>query len=171
MKQRDRPAATRRTRPILALGATAAVVALAALLAAAGSAMASSGSTPSGPITICHKTGSTLTPWVTLTIDIHAWPKHLQHGDKLGACPTPPAPTGKTVAICHYTGLATQPWVTIRINIRAWPGHPKHGDLLGACPDPPPPLPTKKHGKGEKNDGSPDPGQGSASDGGHPHHK
>ncbi len=45
-------------------------------------------------VAICHYTGSKKHPWVTLRINIHAWPAHLQHGDLLGACPRvlPPPP-------------------------------------------------------------------------------
>jgi hypothetical protein len=57
-------------------------------------------------IAICHYTGSKKHPWVTLRIDIHAWPAHLQHGDKLGVCPSvlppPPKHHGKPKGHHHH---------------------------------------------------------------------
>lgn len=37
-------------------------------------------------VAICHHTKSKAHPWVTLKINIRAWPGHLQHGDTLAAC-------------------------------------------------------------------------------------
>ena len=109
-------------------------------------------------VAICHHTSSKAHPWVTLKIDIHAWPRHLQHGDTFGACSqaqlNPPTRyrDGKQVAICHHTKSKAHPWVTLKINIRAWPGHLQHGDTLGACtqaqldPSNPQADPAKPHG-------------------------
>jgi len=111
-------------------------------------------------IAICHHTASKTHPWVTLLIDIRAWPAFLQHGDTLGACSgssSPKTPTnkaGKTIAICHYTKSRTPPWVTLHINIHAWPGHLQHGDHLGPCGDSLPPTP-KGHGKSKGDQHAP----------------
>jgi hypothetical protein len=43
-------------------------------------------------IAICHYTGSKKHPWVTLHVNLHSWPGHLQHGDSLGPCPQHPLP-------------------------------------------------------------------------------
>lgn len=39
-------------------------------------------------VTICHKTGSTKNPCVKICVDDDAVQTHLNHGDKLGTCPT-----------------------------------------------------------------------------------
>jgi hypothetical protein len=38
-------------------------------------------------VTICHHTGSTKNPTVTITVSKNAVPAHLKHGDTLGPCP------------------------------------------------------------------------------------
>jgi ABC-type sugar transport system substrate-binding protein len=37
-------------------------------------------------VTICHVTGSSTNPSVTITVSRNAVPAHLRHGDTLGAC-------------------------------------------------------------------------------------
>jgi hypothetical protein len=39
-------------------------------------------------VTICHHTGSTNNPTVTIKVSSRALPAHLAHGDTLGPCPT-----------------------------------------------------------------------------------
>ena len=80
---------SRRAR--LALGVAFVAVALVAASALAGIGFASS--SPSAAqyqytkiVAICHHTKSKKHPWVTLRIDLHAWPRHLQHGDTYGGC-------------------------------------------------------------------------------------
>ncbi len=62
-------------------------------------------------IAICHYTGSKKHPWVTLHVDIHSWPGHLEHGDSSAvlwpACSFKKQ-QGK-IAICHYTGSKKHP--------------------------------------------------------------
>jgi hypothetical protein len=41
-----------------------------------------------GKVTICHHTGSTKNPTVTITISRNALPAHLKHGDTVGPCPS-----------------------------------------------------------------------------------
>ena len=43
-------------------------------------------STVSSKQTICHRTHSTKKPWRTITVDSHAVPTHLRHGDTPSAC-------------------------------------------------------------------------------------
>jgi hypothetical protein len=56
------------------------------------------GTTSSHKVVICHRTGSTRNPGRTITVDEHAEPAHLAHGDKLGACPTQPTVAQAAVA-------------------------------------------------------------------------
>jgi hypothetical protein len=156
-------AASRRAR----LGTGLAFVAVAMLAASVLAGLGFASSTPSaaqyqyGKTTaICHHTASKTHPWVTLHIDIRAWPAFLQHGDTLGACSgsgtpkTPGSKPGKTIAICHYAKSRTPPWVTLYINIHAWPGHLQHGDHLGPCGDNLPPTP-RGQGKSKGHQHSP----------------
>src|SRR5687768_4640685 len=41
---------------------------------------------PAPRILICHHTGSTTNPTVTIEISENAWPAHQKHGDTKGAC-------------------------------------------------------------------------------------
>jgi hypothetical protein len=154
-------AATRARRIGAGISFLASAIVAAAVLAGIGFA----GTAPSAAqyqygkkVAICHHTASKTHPWVTLVIDIHAWPAHLQHGDTLGSCAGTQTP-GKThdgkVAVCHYTGSKTRPWVTLRINIHAWPAHLQHGDHLGPCGEslPPPPVQHQPKPKGAGSDG------------------
>jgi hypothetical protein len=43
-------------------------------------------STVSHKQTLCHRTHSKKKPWVQISVDSHAVPAHLKHGDTLGAC-------------------------------------------------------------------------------------
>jgi hypothetical protein len=51
-------------------------------------------------VTVCHHTHSRKHPWVTITINVHAWQawqKHkVGHQDTLGACPAPTTTTTAT---------------------------------------------------------------------------
>ena len=116
-------------------------LALASIAAAAQGREATS-TTEASPskVTICHKTGSTSTPWRRVTVSSSAMTKptssgkllraHLRHtGDAIvvgaAACPTPtatptPASTPATkVTICHKTGSATTPYRRITVSSRA----------------------------------------------------
>lgn len=78
---------------------TAAVAAGVAVLMSIGASGAmAAGNNNDGPgnsgdhkVTICHHTGSTNHRYVTITVDKHAVPAHLAHGDTLGPC-SPPNP-------------------------------------------------------------------------------
>jgi hypothetical protein len=49
------------------------------------------------PVTICHRNGSEHNPYVAITVDAHALPAHLEHGDiypiPTGGCSTSVMPT------------------------------------------------------------------------------
>lgn len=44
------------------------------------------GNSATAKVEICHRTGSTTNPWITLCIDAASVASHLAHGDYLGAC-------------------------------------------------------------------------------------
>ena len=80
---------SRRARLVLGLAFVAVTLVAASALAGMGFASSS----PSAAqyqytkiVAICHHTKSKTHPWVTLRIDLHAWPRHLQHGDTYGGC-------------------------------------------------------------------------------------
>jgi hypothetical protein len=161
--------------PRARIGAGVAFLASAMVAAAVLAGIGFAGNAPSASqyqygknVAICHHTGSKTHPWVTLRIDLHAWPGHLKHGDTLGAC-SGKSPQGQgqnqdgKVTICHYAASKTPPWVTLRVDRHAWPAHLQHGDHLGPCGDSLPPTPVH-HGK-------PMPRHGHGSGGGHGRNK
>ena len=83
-------------RGLRALAATAVTVAaFAALtvfgglggLAAVGSSAAAEYEYGNENVTICHHTGSSKNPFVTITVSENALDAHLAHGDTIGPCP------------------------------------------------------------------------------------
>ncbi len=42
---------------------------------------------------VCHKTGSTETPWMQIEVDENALKVHVDHGDITGDCPQPEEPS------------------------------------------------------------------------------
>src|SRR3954469_11553180 len=65
-----------------------------ATVLAGGPKDTSPGNSGEHKVTICHHAGPTKT--ITITVDEHAVPAHLAHGDSLGVCPTPPDDGGGT---------------------------------------------------------------------------
>jgi hypothetical protein len=144
-------AISRRARTGIGLAFVALTMVVASVLAGLGFASNSPSATQyqyGKKIAICHYTGSKRHPWVTLRINIHAWPAHLQHGDKLGACPSvlppPPKHHGKPKPMGHHH--------------IAPPPKQGHGNKGG------------NGSKGGGDDGS-NGAHGSAGNGGHGHHK
>jgi hypothetical protein len=86
---RDNQRYSRRAR--FGLGLAIATVSLITMAVLAGVGFAG-GSTSASQyqygkkVTICHRTHSQKHPWVTITINRHAWSAHERHGDTLGAC-------------------------------------------------------------------------------------
>lgn len=79
-------------------------------------------------VTICHRTGSTKNPFVTITVSRNAVPAHLRHGDRLGRCGT------LSFTICHKNQKAKgQKAKTMRVRHRSLRAHMRHGDRLGRC--------------------------------------
>lgn len=58
-------------------------------------------------VTICHHAGPTKT--ITITVDEHAVPAHLAHGDTLGVCPTPPDDGGTDTGTTPVPPVVTTP--------------------------------------------------------------
>src|SRR5919197_4412366 len=71
---------------------------------ATGTGVTGTGTTPSHKVLICHRTGSKKHPQHTISVDQHAAPAHLAHGDTLGACPT----TTTTQATTQSTTAGTK---------------------------------------------------------------
>jgi hypothetical protein len=84
------------------------VGAIAVLLLAAGFAVASiatgaglsslqatTGTTTSHKVIICHRTKSKKHPFVQISVDVHAVPAHLKHGDTEGPCTKAQLTAGK----------------------------------------------------------------------------
>jgi len=78
--------------PLLAFGGPA----LARSASAASEYQYSGSSQYQYKITVCHKTHSRKHPWVQIRVSVHAWKAHARHGDILGTCPPPAAPTSST---------------------------------------------------------------------------
>jgi len=116
-----------------AIGSAAAVGLLAASGALVGVGLASSPRVAldttattvpaTGKVAICHKTHSKKNPGVTISINVHAWPAHLRHGDTLGACLRPTTAS---------TGTTTGSAAPIAAPVDSGPGHSgEHGQGNG----------------------------------------
>jgi len=108
------------------LGGGVCVVALlaAGILAASalGSSPSSKSATDTTKTTICHQTHSAKHPHHTISISVHAWQAHQNHGDTGGACSTTVAATTTTVAAPTTTAGAT---TTTHGKSGSAPGHNK----------------------------------------------
>lgn len=127
-----------------------------------GGGSGNSGDDRNPKVTICHATGSTSNPWVSITIAQSALSAHSGHGDIIpapsGGCPTGGGSHGggdddhhggdddhpgddqygHKVAICHKTSSTSNPWVLIFASQSALAAHAAHGDIIPAplhgCP-------------------------------------
>lgn len=109
---------------------------------------------PAGKTTICHATGSSTNPYVTITISNNALDAHRRHQDgrdivpaPATGCPGEPATQsgqvkskgngrdGKTT-ICHSTGSATNPFVRITISDNTLDAHRRHHEGRDLIPAP-----------------------------------
>jgi ABC-type sugar transport system substrate-binding protein len=80
---------TRRLARISIAGVLAALVTAAVvLIGGAASPLGTAAVAAEYPkkVTICHRTGSSTNPSVTITVSRNALPAHLRHGDTIGAC-------------------------------------------------------------------------------------
>lgn len=87
-------------------GLTAALIAMTFALALPAVALATDGDRE---VDVCHVPPGV--PWNahTLSVDWHAVPAHLAHGDKLGKCPPKPPPTCKHSRLCDHVVIVEEP--------------------------------------------------------------